>query len=160
MEPQEDYGRILVFQEWDTMDFSSEEAIEAYVESADFLYRLLGSALEEDVEHQIISFKKKSVTTFYHTFVAVEVGIYDFNRPERLLRQAEVYIPVTALDQSNWVVVFESFPGSRREEGVANAQVRERVISTFVALPYYHRVKKGRICPSSPSNTGRIQSWP
>ncbi len=143
VEPQEDYGRILVFQEWDTMDFSSEEAIEAYVESADFLYRLLGSALEEDVEHQIISFKKKSVTTFYHTFVAVEVGIYDFNRPERLLRQAEVYIPVTALDQSNWVVVFESFPGSRREEGVANAQVRERVISTFVALPYYHRVKKG-----------------
>ena len=141
--PEEDYGRIMVFREWDDFDFSSEENIKWYVESADFLYRLLGKALEEDVEDEIISLDPGSFTSLYHEFVQVDLGVYDKDHTERLLRQAAAYIPITRPDQPNWVVLFEWFPGSRQEEGVGNPQVRERVMSTFAVLPYYHRVKKG-----------------
>lgn len=140
--PEGDYGRILVFQEWKDYDFSSQEAIKEYMESGDFLYRLLGKALEEDVEEEIMSLNFRSHTTPYHNFFCVDVGICDKDRPERLLRQAFVYIPVTRPDQSNWVVAFESFPGAR-QDGVGSRRMRERVISTFVVLPYYHRVRAG-----------------
>ncbi len=142
VDPLEDYGRIMVFQEWDTFDFSSRESIKAYIESADFLYRLLGTALEEDVEDEIIRFTTGSLTTLYHDFVSVDVGIMDIDLTEQL-RQAVVYIPVSQPGQDNWVVVFEYFPGSLQEKGVANPQVREQVISTFVALPFYHWVEEG-----------------
>ncbi len=141
--PEEDYGRILVFQEWKTHDFSSAEAIKEYMYTSDFLYSLLGTALEQNVRDEIIRIDKEVYTTPYHEFVRAEIGILDQDQPERLLRQASVYIPVTRSYQDNWIVVFESFPGSKEREGVSNAQVRERIMSTFVALPYRHRVKKG-----------------
>ena len=143
VDPRKDYGRILVFKEWSIFDFSSKDTIMEYLDTKDFLYRLLGHALEENVEDQVISLEKGEHRSFYHKFVSVDVGIHDPDNPEVLLRQAWVYIPVTDSRQSNWVIVFESFPGSKEEEGVANRQLRERVISTFVALPYYHKVEKG-----------------
>lgn len=143
VDPRKDYGRILVFKEWSVFDFSSKDGIKEYVESKDFLYRLLGSALEEDMEDKIISFETGDFASFYHEFVCVEVEICGMDQTEQLLRQASVYIPVTDSRQSNWVVVFESFPGSMQEEGVANPLMRERVISSFVLLPYYHLVEKG-----------------
>lgn len=141
--PLEDYGRIMVFQEWDVFDFSSKEAIKEYVESGSFLYRLLGTALEEEVEERIIQFTTSSFSTIYHDFVTVQVKIWDADQTEHLLRQATVYIPVPQPEQDNWVVVFESFPGSRKEDGVANSQVQKQVMSTFVALPFYHEVTAG-----------------
>lgn len=123
VEPEEDYGRILVFQEWKSFDFSSEAAIQKYVESEDFLYRLLGRALEEDVENQIICLDPGTCTTFYHDFVTVDVGIQDKEGSE-LLRQAWVYIPVVRPEQCNWVVVFETFPGTRQDAGVGSLMIR------------------------------------
>ena len=143
VKPEADYGRILVFREWDTFDFSSEAAIREYTESGDFLYRLLGKALEEDVESRILSLGPGAYTTSYHDFFTLEIGVYEKDRPERLLRQAWVYIPVTRPGQSNWVVVFEAFPGSRQEEGVGSRKVRQQVMNTFVVLPCYHQVEKG-----------------
>lgn len=143
VDPREDYGRILVFKEWSIFDFSSKDAIGEYLDTEDFLCRLLGSALEEDVEREAVSLEKGEFTSFYHEFVSADVGIHSTDNPDQLLHQASVYIPVTDSRQSNWVIVFESFPGSRQEEGVANRQLRERVMSTFVSLPYYHRVEKG-----------------
>lgn len=143
VKPEADYGRILVFREWDTFDFSSEAAIREYAESGDFLYRLLGKALEEDVENQILSLAPGTYTTPYHVFFALEIGLREKDRPEQLLRQAWVYIPVTRPGQSNWVVVFEAFPGSRQEEGVSSRKIRQQVMNTFVVLPCYHQVQKG-----------------
>ncbi len=143
VDPEKDYGRILVFQEWNTFDFSSEAAIREYVESEDFLYRLLGQALEDDVKNRIISLNPGTFRTAYHDFFTVVVGIHPKDNPEKLLRQASVYIPVTRPEQYNWVVVFETFPGTRQEKGIGNQKVRQQVISTFVSLPYYHQVQKG-----------------
>ncbi len=143
LEPEKDYGRILVFHEWKANDFSSKESIKAYVESADFLYRLLGAAMEEDVKSQIIAFHTKPFNNQYHEFVCVEVELCDKDDPHKILRQAAVYIPITKPYNENWVIVFETFPGSRQRENVYYAPVRERIMSTFVALPYYHQVKEG-----------------
>lgn len=143
VDPKDDYGRILVFEEWDEIDFSSADAIEEYVESEDFLYRLLGEALEEDMEQKIISFEKGSFTSEYHEFVCVDVALCDYDNPEKVSRQAAVYIPITKPYNKNWVVVFETFPGSKQKENVYNSQVRERIMKTFVSLPYYHEVEKG-----------------
>lgn len=141
--PENDLGRILVFQEWDNCDFSSEKSIKEYVESRVFLYRLLGTALEMDVKKEIISLDTRSFTSDYHKFVCVDVGLHDRDDPTCLLRQATAYIPVTDRSHSNWVVLFESFPESRQKEGMSNRQVQERVMSTFVVLPFYHEVAKG-----------------
>ncbi len=143
VDPERDYGRILVFRERKAYDFSSAEAVREYMETGAFLYDLLGAALEQNVEDKVISIEKGSFTTLCHEFVCADIGIRDTDHPEQLLRQASVYIPVTKPYQSNWVVVFESFPGSRQAKGVANQEVRERVMSTFVVLPYCHQVKAG-----------------
>ncbi len=141
--PENDYGRILVFQEWDNCDFSTKKAITDYVESGVFLYRLLGTALEMDVKKAITSLDIGSFTSDYHEFVCVDIGLYDQDDPTCLLRQAAAYIPVTDTSHSNWVILFEAFPESRQKKGIFNRQVQKRVMSTFVVLPFYHEVKKG-----------------
>lgn len=125
---KEDFGRILLRQEWQDVDFSSPEAIVNYVESGG-TERLTKLALGETGSWS----DGTRYRTEFHEFLRFE-GSFD-------RRQVTLYIPVTAEGQSNWVILFEAFEGSERGGNVYEMQ--EQIVRTFTLFPYYCVVREG-----------------
>lgn len=142
---QEDHGRILLLQEWQDVDFSSPEAIVSYMENGG-AERLTKSALGEDASWSAGT----RYRTEFHEFLRFE-GNYD-------MRQVALYIPITAEEQSNWLILFETFEGS---EVVENAYaIQEQVMRTFTLFPYYCVVQEGdTLAAISRSYTGQADYY-
>ncbi len=117
MNPVRDYGEIMVMPVHDSEDFSSIEAIQAYVNSGKLTSRLL---FEEDE----ITWTTTPYQTEHHTYLLCE-GSCQFEN-------AAVYIPVAPAGTKKWMVGFQAFINS---EISCNAyQIREDIIKTFQVL--------------------------
>ncbi|MCI9283110.1 MAG: hypothetical protein HFG56_07460 [Lachnospiraceae bacterium] len=114
MNPVRDYGKIMVMPVSDSEDFSSHEAIQAYVESGKLNERL-------KLDTDILSWTTKPFQTEYHSYLLCE-GSCDF-------LNTAVYIPVTPTGMKNWMVSFDAF---KESEINANAyRIQEDIIKTF-----------------------------
>ena len=131
-DPSEDYGRVMVYQEWDDVDFTSGQSIWDYASSG-LMDLLLAPALGGKA-----SWKAADYKTEYHDFVRLEGTLEN--------RRATVYIPILtpegrAAGNKNWVILFESFKGTKEADNAYDIQ--EKMIKTFIVLPYYHQVREG-----------------
>lgn len=117
MDPKRDYGKIMVMPVWDTEDFSSVEAIQAYVDSGELNSRLA-------LDTSLLAWTTKPYHTDHHTYLLCEGSCEFLN--------VSVYIPVTPAGSKKWMVCFEAFIES---EIPCNAyQIREDIIQTFKIL--------------------------
>lgn len=98
-DPASDYGDIMVFPQWKTTDFSSEEAIRSYV-AAGSLTELLEPVTGSPAWNNISAFQTEN-----HQFLYCE--------GESQSHQIAVYIPVTPADKEKWVLVFSASKGSQ-----------------------------------------------
>lgn len=128
VERKDDYGRIMLFHEWDRVDFSTLESVGSYVK-ANKMETLLEPVLGETVTWH----KQESYKTEYHDYLRL-VG-------ETGKRNVALYIPITPEYNENWIFFFESFKGTKQ---AGNAYgIQERVMNTVALLPYYHTVSAG-----------------
>lgn len=117
MNPVRDYGHIMVMPVSDSEDFSSMEAIQAYVDSGKLNDRL-------HLDTTYLTWTTKPFETEYHTYLLCE-GSCDF-------LSTSVYIPVAPAGKKKWMVSFDAYINS---EITYNAyQIREDIISTFQVL--------------------------
>lgn len=144
-ERKDDYGRILLRQEWQDVDFSSAEAIVRYMEDGG-AERLTDTMLGESGSWS----GGTRYQTKFHEFLRFE-GEFEG-------RQVTLYIPITAAEQSKWILLFETFEGSEVEDNAY--AIQERVIGTFTLFPYYHVVRSGdTLAAISRSYTGHTDSY-
>lgn len=117
MDPVRDYGQIMVMPVSDSEDFSSIEAIQAYVDSGKLNGRL-------QVDNTLLTWTTKQFETEYHTYLLCE-GSCDF-------LNVSVYIPVMPAGKKKWMVSFDAYKNS---EITYNAyQIREDIMKTFHVL--------------------------
>lgn len=115
--PLRDYGNIMVMPVADSEDFSSHEAIQAYVNSGKLNERL-------KIEPGVLSWTTKPFQTEYHSYLLCEGSCEFLN--------ASVYIPVTPAGTKNWMVSFDAF---KESEIASNAyRIQEDIIKTFKVL--------------------------
>lgn len=115
--PLRDYGNIMVMPVADSQDFSSHEAIQAYVDSGKLNERL-------KIEPGVLSWTTKPFQTEYHSYLLCEGSCEFLN--------ASVYIPVTPAGTKNWMVSFDAF---KESEIASNAyRIQEDIIKTFKVL--------------------------
>ncbi|MCI8269066.1 MAG: hypothetical protein HFG55_05330 [Lachnospiraceae bacterium] len=115
--PLRDYGNIMVMPVADSEDFSSHEAIQAYVNSGKLNERL-------KIEPSVLSWTTKPFQTEYHSYLLCEGSCEFLN--------ASVYIPVTPAGTKNWMVSFDAF---KESEIASNAyRIQEDIIKTFKVL--------------------------
>lgn len=117
MDPVRDYGHIMVMPALDSEDFSSVEAIQAYVDSGK-----LNSRLELGTD--VLTWTTSPYQTEHHTYLACE-GSCDF-------LSTTVYIPVTPAGTKNWMVSFQAYIDS--EISYNAYRIREDIIKTFQVL--------------------------
>ena len=115
--PLRDYGNIMVMPVADAEDFSSHEAIQAYVDSGKLNVRL-------KLDPGMLSWTTKPFQTEYHSYLLCEGSCEFLN--------TSVYIPVTPPGTKNWMVSFDAF---KESEITSNAyHIREDIIKTFKVL--------------------------
>ena len=117
-EASKDKGSISIFPEWDETDFSSLDAIGAYIQSGN-----LNLILEPYLSVAPV-WTASTYKTDYHDFYYC-VGEADGQR-------IAVYIPVTPADHKNWIVIFDVDKNSKEAENAFD--MRETFIQTFQAL--------------------------
>lgn len=115
--PAMDYGSIQVFPVWDSTDFSSVNAITAYVGNGGLNARM-GSAAPG------LQCSLESYRTANHDYVLCK----DETGPVRFA----AYIPVTPAEGRKWIVVFMA---SKESQVASNAYaIQEGIMETFKIL--------------------------
>lgn len=112
-----DYGRISVIPVWDQEDFSSLEAIQAYVNSGKLNDILMLSTDQ-------LSWTAEPFQTVNHSYLLCE-GSCDFLK-------VSVYIPVVPAGMKKWLVSFDVFQDSGISYNAYNMQ--KEIINTFKIL--------------------------
>lgn len=108
-------GNIMLFPEWDSTDFSSMEAIQAYVDSGN-----LEACLEPSL----------GASTWVTAPFQTENHTYLYCEGTNQLHNLAVYIPVTS--GKKWIAVFQSYKASQNSNNAYN--LRDTYIKTFRLL--------------------------
>lgn len=116
--PANDTGDIMVFPVWDSQDFSSIEAIQAFVSSGNL------NAYMDPCEGPVTWTSIKAYETEHHQYLLCE-GSSDAIK-------TAVYIPVVPSGMKKWIVGFDSY---KESQNPMNAyQIREEIIQSFKVL--------------------------
>lgn len=116
--PSADYGDVLLFPETDDTDFTSIDAIRAYVEGGNLNF------YTEPFIGPEPSWAVSTYKTDFHEFYRCE-GETDSHR-------VAVFIPVTPDSRKNWILVFETHKFSTISDNAYS--LRESLAQTFQVL--------------------------